>query len=474
MSELLRLSLTELEEHLRARRVSACELMDATLARLDATHERLNAAVARGDPDALRAAAREADERFARGTARPLEGIPLGVKDLEDVEGWVTTQGSALFADARARADSVQVARLRAAGAIPVAKTNTPELGYTAITFNRLFGYTRNPWNLSRTPAGSSGGSAALLAGGVLALVTASDGGGSIRLPASCVGAFGLKPSYGRVPETPRPLAYYGDTQCLGPLTRTVEDAALVLDQTAGASARDPDSLPHPGYSYRERLREGLSGALRIAYSPDLGYAVVQSDVAAGVEDAVRELEKLGHRVEQIAGGPPSLGEDWFRWTYFEMLAQLTPHLARAEAEIGRELMRRMHDSDGYDARRFHRLVEGRGRVYSWMNEVFERFDLLLTPTLPFDPPPVRGPFPSETEGRPQPEWAMAAFTVPFNFARVPAASVRAGLSRAGLPIGMQIVGPRLADDRVLLAARAFERARPWHPYWPHDEESKP
>jgi aspartyl-tRNA(Asn)/glutamyl-tRNA(Gln) amidotransferase subunit A len=467
MSELLRLSLTELTEQLRARRVSARELLDATLARLDATHGALNAAVARGEPDALRMQARAADERLASGTARPLEGIPLGVKDLEDVAGWITTHGSAAFATACASADSVQVARLRAAGAIPVAKTNTPEFGYTGITFNRLFGVTRNPWDLARAPGGSSGGSAALLAGGVLGLVTASDGGGSIRLPASCVGAFGFKPSYGRVAKGAHPLAYYGDTVCWGPLTRTVEDAALVLDQTVGPAPTDPDSLPHPGYSFQQRLREGLPGRLRIAYSPDLGYAVVQSDIAAVVEDAVRELEKLGHRVEQIAGGPDVPGDEWFRWTSFEELAQLSPILPRIEGQIGRDYLQRMRAADGYTAERFHRLADSRGRLYAWCNELFERFDLLVTPTLPFDPPPARGPFPVETEGRAQSAWAMAAFTVPFNMARTPAASVRAGFSRAGLPVGLQIVGPRLADASVLLAAREFERARPWHPHWP-------
>ena len=468
MSELLQRSLTELTEQLRARRVSALELLDATLARLDATHALLNAAVARGDPEQLRAQARAADERIASGTARPLEGIPLGVKDLEDVAGWITTNGSVPFRAARASADSVQVARLRAAGAIPVVKTNTPEFGYTGITFNRLFGVTRNPWDLSRSPGGSSGGSAALLAGGVLALVTASDGGGSIRLPASCVGAFGLKPSYGRVPIAHASLAYYGDTVCLGPLTRSVEDAALILDQVVGPSPLDPDSLPHPGYAYRERLRAGLSGQrLRIAYSPDLGHAVVQSDVAAAVEEGVRELEKLGHHVEQVAGGPPPLGDDWFRWVSFETLAQLMPLLPHAEQEFGHDFLERLRESDGYDAARFRALGEGRARVYAWCSALFERFDLLVTPTLPYDPPLARGPFPTETEGRPQSGWAMASFTVPFNLARSPAASVRVGFSRAGLPVGLQIVGPRLADLSVLLAARELERARPWHPHWP-------
>jgi aspartyl-tRNA(Asn)/glutamyl-tRNA(Gln) amidotransferase subunit A len=234
-----------------------------------------------------------------------------------------------------------------------------------------------------------------------------------------------------------------------------------------GPAPQDPDSLPHPGHSYRELLRAGLEGRLRIAYSPDLGHAVVQSDVATAVEDGVRELEKLGHRVEQIVGGPPALGEEWLRWTSFETLAQLTPHLPGIEGELGRDFLQRMRESDGYSAADFHALLERRARLYTWCNQLFERFDLLVTPTLPYDPPTARGPFPSETEGRAQPPWSMAAFTFPANFARTPAASVRIGLSRAGLPIGMQLMGPRLADATVLLAARELERARPWHPHWP-------
>ena len=210
MTELLQRPLTEVRELLERRKISAVELMRATLARIDAANPALNAFVALRERDALLADAAAADARLARGEARPLEGIPLGVKDLENAAGLVTSEGSVPFKDNLAECDSVQVSRLRGAGAIVVGKTNAPEFGYTAITKNLLFGVTRNPWNLERSPGGSSGGSSAAIAGGLIPLATASDGGGSVRLPASMTGCFGLKPSYGRIPHECQGLVEHG------------------------------------------------------------------------------------------------------------------------------------------------------------------------------------------------------------------------------------------------------------------------
>src|SRR6185503_11483996 len=337
--DLARASLVELTDALRARRVSATEVMEAVLRRIDATHADLNAIVARRERDALLADARAADARLARGEGRPLEGVPLGVKDLEDVAGMVTSEGSIPFRDQVAECDSVQVERLRRAGAIVVGKTNTPEFGYTAITKNLVYGVTRSPWDLDRTPGGSSGGSAAALAGGVLPLVTASDGGGSIRIPASFTGAFGLKTSFGRVPRGPFPYWEYGDTSVYGPLTKTVEDAALVLDQVAGPSPHDPNSLPHPGLSYVAALGEALPADVVVGWSPDLGYAVVQSDVAAAVEDGLRVFERRGHRIERIAAGLPPLGREWGRLSSFEIASRLHALLPARAADFGRTFL---------------------------------------------------------------------------------------------------------------------------------------
>jgi aspartyl-tRNA(Asn)/glutamyl-tRNA(Gln) amidotransferase subunit A len=460
-------SLIDLVESLRARRVSPLELMEATLARIDATRETLNAVVLLRDRERLLAEACEAGARISRGESRPLEGVPLGVKDLEDVEGLVTSQGSLPFRHRVAAQDSTQVARLRGAGAVVVGKTNAPEFGYTAITKNLVYGATRSPWNLERTPGGSSGGSAAALAGAVLPLVTASDGGGSIRIPASFTGAFGLKTSFGRIPLGPSEHWSYADTAVYGPLTKTVEDAALFLDQVVGSSPCDPNSLPHPGMSYLEAVRTPIPGRLRIGFSPDLGYAVVQSDVAAAVEEGVRVLERLGHAVAPLRGGPPMIGREWGALGSFELAGHLHPLLPEREADFGRAFLETVKLGWKMTPELWGSAARMRAQLNEWCARSFERFDLLVTPTVPYDPPPARGPFPGETEGRPQIALSVASFTIPFNLSWHPAATVRVGLSRAGLPIGMQIVGPRHRDDLVLQAARAFERERPWHPHWP-------
>jgi Asp-tRNA(Asn)/Glu-tRNA(Gln) amidotransferase A subunit family amidase len=467
MHELLALSVTELAGRLRARRASPVELMQAFLDRLDAANPELNAFVALRDREALLADARAAEARIARGEGRPLEGVPLGVKDLEDVAGLPTTHGSRVFAGHVADHTTTQVLRLEAAGAIVVGKTNTPEFGHTAITKNLVYGVTRSPWDPERTPGGSSGGSAAALAGCLCPLVTATDGGGSIRIPASFTGSFGLKTSFGRVPRGPFAEWEYDDTSVAGPLTRTVEDAALQLDLTCGASPCDPNSLPHPGISYVEALREALPPGTRFGFSPDLGYAVVQSDVADVVEEAARVFAKLGHSLVSIEGGPPKLGVDWGLLGSFQLLSRLHAYLPEREGEFTHAFARALRAGRSMTPERWGAIARRRAELGAWCADLFGRVDLLLTPTVPYDPPPARGPFPEEIEGRPQPPAGVASFTIPFNLSWHPAATVRAGLSRRGLPVGLQIVGPRHREDLVLRAALAFQRERPWHPQWP-------
>jgi len=467
MDELLTLPLTALCEQLRSRRASPVELMQAVLARIDATNGDLNAFVAIHPREKLVAAARAAEERIARGEARKLEGIPLGVKDLEDAEGLPNTQGSLLYKDRISAQTTTQVKRLEAAGAIVIGKTNAPEFGSTAITKNLVFGVTRSPWDLALTPGGSSGGSAAALAGCVCPLVTASDGGGSIRIPASFVGAFGLKVSFGRIPRGPFEHWEFDDKSVAGPLTKTVADAALQLDVTCGPSPCDPNSLPPPGLSYLAALAEELPAGTRFGFSADLGYAVVQSDVAAAVEEAARVFEKLGHRLVPVAGGLPMLGREWGLLGSFELRSHLAAFLPERRAEIGRSLLQGLDLAERVDASAWGEMARKRAALNDWCARAFEEVDFLLTPTVPFDPPPAKGPFPAETEGRRQRAAGVAAFTIPFNWSWHPAATVRAGLSRRGLPVGLQIVGPRHRDDLVLRAALAFERERPWHPHWP-------
>jgi aspartyl-tRNA(Asn)/glutamyl-tRNA(Gln) amidotransferase subunit A len=467
MSELLELTLVELTRTLHGRRASPVELMDAVLRRIDLTHERLNAVVAMRSADALLADARAAEARIAAGDARPLEGIPFCVKDLEDAQGLTTSHGSVPFRDQVAIRDSVQVARLKRAGAIVVGKTNSPEFGHTAVTKNLLYGVTRSPWDKERTPGGSSGGAAAVLSGEVVPLVTASDGGGSIRIPASFVGAFGLKTSHGRIPNGPRDRWSQVMTIVQGPLTKTVADAALVLDQVVGHDECDPASLPHPGASYADGLAATVPSRLRIAFAPDFGRVVVQADVALVVEEAARVFEKLGHELTLVREGPPDLLVEWGLTNALEIAGAIGEFLPDRESEFMQSLMAAVRMSDAMTPRWLNEAARKRASLVNYLAELFSRFDLLLTPTVPYDPPPAKGPFPAELEGRSLPTGSVASFCIPFNLSWHPAATVRAGLSRAGLPVGLQIVAPHHREDLLLAAAHAFERERPWHPHWP-------
>ena len=460
-------SAAELVGQIKAGQITPVELMEETLKRIEAVNPALNAFVALRADQALDEA-KAMTERLAAGNdPGPLAGLPIGVKDLEDVGGMVTSFGSIPYQNNVAKTDSVQVARLRAAGAIVVGKTNTPEFGFTGFTKNRLFGTTRNPWNLERTPGGSSGGSAAAVAGGMVAVATGSDGGGSIRIPASYSGCFGLKTSYGRIPMGPMPLLYMNQIPVLGPLTRTVADVALYLDCVAGYHPADPSSLPRPEGSYLEGLADMPKG-LRIAFSPTLGYARVQSDVLDRVEKSVMCFEEMGHRLERWDGVWPDVGDAWSNLFSLDLYAQLCDNLEAIRKDLGRTLVMAL---DRAGAETTLKDLIAAQKVKTEFNgilwEIFDRFDLLLTPTMPTEAFGAGGPPPAEIEGQPIPLLGAVAFTYPLNFSGHPACSVRAGLSDNGLPVGLQIIGPRHRDDLVLQAAFAFEQARPWNDQWP-------
>jgi aspartyl-tRNA(Asn)/glutamyl-tRNA(Gln) amidotransferase subunit A len=467
-----RASLTELCTALRERTVSAVELMEHTLRAIDKTSPLWLTVVSRRDPDALLVDARAAQARIDRGEGRPLEGVPLGVKDLEDAAGLTTTYGSKLFFDAEPAArDSIQVSRLRAAGAIVVGKTNTPEFGHAPFTKNLIHGVTCSPWDPARSPGGSSGGAAAAIVGGVLPLVTASDGGGSIRVPASFCGAFGFKPSHGRVPIGPREAWDPVAMEAYGTLTKTVSDAACVLDVIAGPHDEDVFSLPGPHFRYTDRVEPPPGRRLRIAYSRDLGSIPVQEDIATVVDQAVHEFRQLGHEITIVEGGPPDLGMYWGL-----ALGQYLDHWIGAEIavrakDVTRTLIQWIEASRQAAPAFWGEQARARMTAIRWFAALFSRFDILLTPTVPCDPPAAKGPAPTHVGDRPLPASGLAAFTMPANVAWLPAATVRAGASHAGLPVGLQIMAPRGADDRVLSAARAFERHHPWHPNWPIPDE---
>lgn len=442
--------------------LSPLDLMRETLDRIERRNPGLNAFVALRSAEAL-AEARKVAERLAAGEdVGPLAGIPFGVKDLEDTVGMVTSYGSIPFRDNLADGDSIQVARLKAAGAIVVGKTNVPEFGFTGFTKNRLYGVSRNPWNRDRTPGGSSGGSAAAVAAGLVPFCTGSDAGGSIRIPASYSGCVGFKPTFGRIPIGPAPIVGTSNLTVAGPLTRCVRDAALYLDVAAGVHPADPSSLPNPGMAYLETI-DGLPEGLAVAFSPDLGYARVAADVLHGVEDAVSVFATMGHRVDRWQDCLTDMGEVWPRLIAMDICAQLDGLTKAQWGQIGRTLAGVVAETRSMTVADITAMQRSRAQLNDQLAVVFERYDLLLTPTMPTAAFSAGGPPPAEIDGHPIPLLGAVAFTYPFNLSGHPAISVPAGLTRDRMPVGLQIIAPRHRDDLVLQAARAFEQARPWN-----------
>jgi len=466
MAELHYLPAHELAGLIRKRELKPSELLQSCLARIEKFNPKLNAFVTMRPEEAL-GEARALDEKIARKEAiGPLAGLPLGVKDLEDAAGLPTSLGSLPFKNNLPERDSVEVSRLRGAGAIVLGKTNAPEFGYTGFTKNLAYGVTRNPWDVERTPGGSSGGSSSAIAGGLVPLATGSDGGGSIRIPACYVGCFGLKPSFGRIPHEPMlGMQAWNDLSVLGPLTRTVRDAAMYLDAVVGYHPSDPDSLPHPGISYQAVL-ERLPKKLRIAFHPDFNQ-IVQRDVAREVAKAASVFKDLGHQVDVREDVVPQTSEAWMRISGTQGLAMLHEYFERYRDQFGRAFLSGTEAAGRITWQHYGKAYGQRAAFNQWLAGLFARYDLLLTPTLPTEAFAAKGPPPSEIDGSPlRDPLGAIAFTYPINLSGHPAASVRAGFTDAGLPCGLQIVAERHREDLVLQASYAYEQARPWNK-WP-------
>ena len=446
--------------------VSCVELTELFYRRIEDFNPQLNAYLTLCPERAL-AAARRAQDVVQRGASRgPLHGIPVSVKDLELTEGVTTTLGSALFRDRVPEYDSVVVERVKAAGAIILGKTNTPEFGLSGTTENQLGEPCRNPWDTTRTPGGSSGGAAAALAAGICTMATGSDGGGSIRIPASFSGVFGIKPSQGRVPRYGgygRPAANHFSQS--GPMSRTVADTALLLQVLSGPDPRDPTSMRETPPDFAAQLHHGVKG-WRIAWSPDLGYAGVEPEVLRVTEMAARVFAELGATVES----PPLEIENPFAafWDVFATASYTSyGHLLAARGseftDYGRRALQHGMAVTGADLSRALLRVD---QLRRQMETFFDDYDLLLTPTMPTPAFPLEQR-PTVIGGQEvDPFWGYLPFTFPINMTGQTAASIPCGFSAAadsaGMPIGLHIVGPRGSEAKVLKAAAAFEQARPW------------
>lgn len=477
---------TELLAAMRARRLSPVELLEAFLDRIARVNPSLNAYVTL-DPDGARAAAIRAEAAYARaktsgprdapdsatgGDLPPLLGLPVSIKDLARTAGLRTTFGSKVFEHHVPDADSPVVRRLREAGAVILGKTNTPEFGWVAITDNAVFGRTNNPWDLARTPSGSSGGAAAATAAGLAPISLGSDGGGSIRHPASFCGIFGIKPTFDLVPRD----AEHDGWPTLshqGPLTRTVADAALALDVMSGHEPGDLYS--HPCFAPESRAGGGFLAALerepdlrnvRVAWTSDMGFARVDARVRAVFERAVPAFAEFCREPREACPDLRDAREIFKGVMYSEAAASGMAHFdAEGRSELTPDLAKFLWKRRDIPARDYLAAQHRRDALAARVARFFEDHDLLITPTMaipPFPHPPTMRDYPHEVEGVEVTTLGWQPFTFPFNLTHQPAASVPCGLDADGLPVGLQIVGRRHEDALVLAAARAFERARPW------------
>jgi aspartyl-tRNA(Asn)/glutamyl-tRNA(Gln) amidotransferase subunit A len=448
--------------------------MRSTLDRLERLNPPLNAFVALRVEAALEEA-RALEARIARGEDPGLlAGVPFAVKDEEDVGGLPTTYGSAPYRNSIAPQDSTQVARARAAGAIPIGKTNLPEFGSTAFTKNHVFGTTRNPWNVARTPGGSSGGSSAAVAAGIVPCATGGDGGGSIRIPAAYAGLVGLKATFGRIPRGRFDFRDWFDTISRGPLTRTVRDTAIWLDAVAGYDPTDPDSLPDVEHRFSDGLDETPRG-LRVAYLSSLGYGHVAADVRRVTDRAVAALASaLGVQVDAPAVRLTDVGLAWAFINSFQTYGRLAPMIERHRDEFGRGFLKGVEMGGRLGATDIARCQQERYRLNCEVADLFARYDLLVTPTCPTTAFPAAGPMPDTVDGvKLESPLHAVAFTYPFNMTGHPGISLPSGLGDDGLPVGMQILAERGQDRLLLRVAQAFERARPY-PRWPTVPQGTP
>ena len=458
-NSLVRQSARELARLIRTRAVSPVEVLDAHLAAIEALNPKLNAIVTLAEENA-REHARRAEQAVMKGEPLgALHGLPVGIKDITQTAGIRTTFASPLLKDNVPGEDEEVVRRLKAAGAIVLAKTNTPEFACGANTNNALFGPTRNPWNPALSPAGSSGGSAVAVATGMTPLAQGTDYGCSIRIPAAFCGIVGLRPTPGLIPSYPKPLAW-DPGEVHGPLARDAEDAALMLDAMVGFSRISPISVAPPWQSALAVLkrRADIKG-LRIAYVSDIAGIGTEAEIDAICRDSAAALGRLGAHVEHIAFDVSAGRAPYQTWRGFWMVGRQYERLAQIDA-FGPNLKGNVGAGVKLTAIDYAAAEQTRMAMFDRFHKLFERYDVLLTPAAPVKPYPVEMNFPDTINGRSFEnyiDWIAPAYLI--TLVSLPAATAPAGLSHDGLPIGMQIVAPRFEEPLILRVARLIHQA---------------
>jgi len=449
----------ELARRVRARELSPVEVLDACLERVEALNPALNAVVTL-DPRA-RDAARELERRISAGErVGALAGVPVGIKDVTQVGGVRTTFGSPLFTDHVPEEDALVVRRLRAADALILGKTNCPEFAAGGNTFNEVFGRTRNPWNPERSAGGSTGGGAAGLATGMIALAEGTDLGGSLRIPASFCGVVGLRPSVGLVPTVPSDYAW--DTlQVTGPMARTAEDVALMLQAVAGPSPEAPLAQPVEGRDFVAAVRRADPAGLRIAYCRDIAGIGIDAGVERVCREAAFALQAAGAAVEEIALDLAYGRKAFLALRGLWFVSMLNPHLHRLE-EFGTNVANNLRAGLKTSVEELGAAEQARKRMRERFAALFRDYDLLLTPTMAVSPFPVVENYPRTVGGREMEtyvDWLAPTFVL--SLTGLPVGSVPAGLDADGMPCGLQVVGKPFGEEGVLALMAAMQRLRP-------------
>jgi amidase len=465
--ELNRCSATEQARLIRAKTISPVELLQAHLEAIERLNPEINAICTLAADSAMAAAKRAERAVMAGEEIGLLHGLPIGIKDVTPTAGIRTTFGSPLHADHVPTEDAAVVARIKQAGAIVIGKTNTPEFAAGANTVNRLFGATRNPWNLALSVGGSTGGGGAALASGMVALAEGTDFGGSLRVPAAFCGVVGLRPTAGLVPRFPTPLPWDVGT-VHGPMARTAEDAALLLEAMIDDSGLTPIAVRAPWKSPLAAVAQSRDlKNVRIGYAADIAGTGIDPEISDACRTATKHLVDCGATVDELEFLLADGRDAYLVLRGLTMIARFFEYLNETErfepnlkGNIEAGLKFTISDVAGAERKR--------AELWHRWRTLFERFDLLLTPTTPVSPFPVEQNYPDTIAGRKLTsyvDWIASTFLVTLS--SLPAASVPCGLTAAGLPIGLQIIGPRFAEPKILATAKVVQAMNPlrWPPF---------
>jgi Asp-tRNA(Asn)/Glu-tRNA(Gln) amidotransferase A subunit family amidase len=452
----------KMAKEIRTQSLTSEEITEIMIERIEKFNPILNA-YCTTTFDMARESAKKADKKIKNGEkVGLLNGIPISIKDLVYMKNIRTTFGSKIYENFIPDMDDVVVTRLKKAGSVILGKTNTPEFGFKGVTDNIMFGASKNPWNLEKTTGGSSGGAAGAEASGLCTIAQGSDGGGSIRIPSSLCGIYGLKPTFGRVPQYPKELIFGESLSVKGPIVRYVKDAALMLDVIKGSFLGDRHALPDDNVDYLN-IVDKKPKDLKIGYTLDLGYAkTIDRQVEKAVIDSLEVFRKYNWIVEEIKMKLRKPELVFYTLWISKLAFELSPKLKEWEDKMDPDLIKLVKGGMGYDAFSLIRAMKARKEIYEKFFKIFKDIDILITPTTAVPAFDLGIMFPKKINDRNVSPTAWQAFTFPFNLTEQPAASIPCGWSKEGLPIGMQIIGRKFDEKTILQVSKAFEEAKPW------------